>query len=214
MKRIGSVFLIACAMLLTLLTIPANAFVDERPVVIHSGTNSSMCLDVSAFRMDDGAPILHFDCNGAPNQVFHLRYVERLNLLDRYGNVTATYEVYNIVSNWSNKCIDVLGERTNSGAQLLQKGCNDRKSQQWLVRNSASLNVPTVFVNGNTIYGLFDNPRCMDVPGATTGRAVMQIWSCNSETGSQRAFGLPMFVLVRSSPGWCRLVRYALAGIV
>ena len=157
------------------------------PVTIHSGTNANMCLDVSAFRTDDNAPILHFECNGAPNQVFTLRFQGEI-VLDHYPWNGAVLEQYQIVSNWSGKCLDVLGERTNSGAQVLQKTCNDHRSQQWLSR--ASLGGQNFFFNANTVYGLLHNPRCLDVPGATTGRAVMQIWSCNGTAAQNFTFVL------------------------
>jgi len=181
-KRLVVLLLAAVTGLIFLPATPAHALLPQESVTIHSGTNFNMCLDVGGFSFDDNAAILHFQCNGAPNQRFTPQFLGITT--DRHRN---RLEVYRLVSDWSNKCIQVRDEKTNSGAMVVQKTCSGHRSQWWLSLGALHF-VPTDLVNGHTIDGLFDNARCMDVPNATTGFAVMQIWSCNGSAAQRFTF--------------------------
>jgi hypothetical protein len=178
---------IAAASLLVLMVAPAQAQVTNTPVRFQSNTNPSYCLSILAYGRDDGNHIVHWDCFGEPNEVFTLVHVGTVTVVPWWqqllGIPSELADVYQIRSNWSGKCVSAEGGRTSSGTTVVQYGCNNSLSRLW-VPVSRGGNIYS-FVNANTLAGYFDNPRCLDVRGATTGRTSMQIWSCNQQTGAQ-----------------------------
>jgi hypothetical protein len=78
---------------------------------------ASRCADVLGASMDNGAPVVQWDCNGGPNETFQLR-----PLLDPTG---ADSGYVQIVAAHSGKCLDVTGGGTNEGAPVQQWDCQD-----------------------------------------------------------------------------------------
>ena len=78
---------------------------------------ASRCADVLGASMDNGAPVVQWDCNGGPNETFQLR-----PLLDPTG---ADSGYVQIVAAHSGKCLDVAGGATNDGAPVQQWDCQD-----------------------------------------------------------------------------------------
>jgi hypothetical protein len=78
---------------------------------------ASRCADVLGASMDNGAPVVQWDCNGGPNETFQLR-----PLLDATG---ADSGYVQIVAAHSGKCLDVTGGATNEGAPVQQWDCQD-----------------------------------------------------------------------------------------
>ena len=76
---------------------------------------ASRCADVLGSSMDNGAPVVQWDCTGAPNEIFQLR-----PLLDPTG---ADSGYVQIVAAHSGKCLDVAGGATNEGAPVQQWDC-------------------------------------------------------------------------------------------
>jgi hypothetical protein len=169
----------AAAALLGLLAAPAQAQTSA-PLRIQSNTNSNYCLSVLAYGRDDGNHIVHWDCFGEPNEVFTLVFAGRLEvgtIPQQLLGLTSIVDVFQIRSSWSGRCVSAEDGDTSSGTTVVQYGCNNSLSRLWVpvARGGSTFS----YANANTLHGLFDNPRCLDVPGATTGRTSMQIWSCN-----------------------------------
>jgi len=78
---------------------------------------ASRCADVLGASVDNGAPVVQWDCSGAPNETFQLRPV-----LDPTGVDTGYVQ---IVAAHSGKCLDVTGGATNEGAPVQQWDCHD-----------------------------------------------------------------------------------------
>jgi hypothetical protein len=78
-------------------------------------TGASRCADVLGSSMDNGAPVVQWDCTGAPNEIFQLR-----PLLDPTG---ADSGYVQIVAAHSGKCLDVTGGATNDGVPVQQWDC-------------------------------------------------------------------------------------------
>jgi hypothetical protein len=78
---------------------------------------ASRCADVLGASVDNGAPVVQWDCNGGPNETFQLR-----PLLDATG---ADSGYVQIVAAHSGKCLDVAGGATNEGAPVQQWDCQD-----------------------------------------------------------------------------------------
>ncbi len=78
---------------------------------------ASRCADVLGASMDNGAPVVQWDCDGGPNETFQLR-----PLLDPTG---ADSGYVQIVAAHSGKCLDVTGGATNEGAPVQQWDCQD-----------------------------------------------------------------------------------------
>jgi hypothetical protein len=78
---------------------------------------ASRCADVLGASVDNGAPVVQWDCNGGPNETFQLRPV-----LDPTGADTGYVQ---IVAAHSGKCLDVTGGATNEGAPVQQWDCHD-----------------------------------------------------------------------------------------
>ena len=78
---------------------------------------ASRCADVLGSSVDNGAPVVQWDCSGSPNEVFQLRPV-----LDPTGADTGYVQ---IVASHSGKCLDVAGGATNDGAPIQQWDCHD-----------------------------------------------------------------------------------------
>jgi hypothetical protein len=78
---------------------------------------ASRCADVLGASVDNGAPVVQWDCSGAPNETFQLRPV-----LDPTGADTGYVQ---IVAAHSGKCLDVIGGATNEGAPVQQWDCHD-----------------------------------------------------------------------------------------
>ena len=80
-------------------------------------TGASRCADVLGASVDNGAPVVQWDCNGGPNETFQLR-----PLLDPTGAESGYVQ---IVAAHSGKCLDVAGGATNDGAPVQQWDCQD-----------------------------------------------------------------------------------------
>ena len=78
---------------------------------------ASRCADVLDSSLDNGAPVVQWDCSGGPNETFQLR-----PLLDPTG---ADSGYVQIVAAHSGKCLDVTGYATNEGAPVQQWDCQD-----------------------------------------------------------------------------------------
>jgi len=78
---------------------------------------ASRCADVLGASVDNGAPVVQWDCSGTPNETFQLRPV-----LDPTGADTGYVQ---IVAAHSGKCLDVTGGATNEGAPVQQWDCHD-----------------------------------------------------------------------------------------
>ncbi len=78
---------------------------------------ASRCADVLGASVDNGAPVVQWDCNGGPNETFQLR-----PLLDPAGAASGYVQ---IVAAHSGKCLDVTGGATNDGAPVQQWDCQD-----------------------------------------------------------------------------------------
>ena len=78
---------------------------------------ASRCADVLGSSLDNGAPVVQWDCSGGPNETFQLR-----PLLDPTG---ADSGYVQIVAAHSGKCLDVTGGATNEGAPVQQWDCQD-----------------------------------------------------------------------------------------
>jgi hypothetical protein len=187
MMRRAFAVAIAAAVLLGLMVAPAQAQITNGPVRLKSNTNSSYCLSILAYGRDDGNHIVHWDCFGEPNEVFTLVHVGVIDVVPLWqqllGLPSPRADVYQIRSNWSGRCMSAEDGDTSSGTTVVQYGCNNSRSRLWVPVSRGGSNYS--FVNANTLAGLFDNPRCLDVRGATSGRTSMQIWTCNQETGAQ-----------------------------
>jgi Na+-transporting methylmalonyl-CoA/oxaloacetate decarboxylase gamma subunit len=83
--------------------------------LVNSGT--SRCADVLGASVDDGAPVVQWDCNGGPSQTFQLR-----PLTDTTGADTGYVR---IVAAHSGKCLDVTGISADEGAPIQQFTCRD-----------------------------------------------------------------------------------------
>jgi hypothetical protein len=82
---------------------------------------ASRCADVLGASVDNGAPVVQWDCNGGPNETFQLRPV-----LDPAGADTGYVQ---IVASHSGKCLDVTGAATNDGAPVQQYDCHDAATE-------------------------------------------------------------------------------------
>jgi Na+-transporting methylmalonyl-CoA/oxaloacetate decarboxylase gamma subunit len=83
--------------------------------LVNSGT--SRCADVLGASMDDGAPVVQWDCNGGANETFQLR-----PLADTTGADTGYVQ---IVAVHSGKCLDVTASSAEENAPIQQYACRD-----------------------------------------------------------------------------------------
>ena len=67
--------------------------------------------------VDNGAPVVQWDCNGGPNQTFLLR-----PLTDPTGANTGYVQ---IIASHSGKCLDVTGISGDQNAPIQQYTCRD-----------------------------------------------------------------------------------------
>ena len=83
--------------------------------LVNSGT--SRCADVLGASMDDGAPVVQWDCNGGANETFQLR-----PLADTTGADTGYVQ---IIALHSGKCLDVTAISAEENAPIQQYTCRD-----------------------------------------------------------------------------------------
>jgi hypothetical protein len=83
--------------------------------LVNSGT--SRCADVLGSSVDDGAPVVQWDCNGGASQTFQLS-----PLTDTTGADTGYVR---IVAAHSGKCLDVTAISADEGAPIQQYACRD-----------------------------------------------------------------------------------------
>ena len=80
-------------------------------------SHSQKCLDASGWSVDDGTPLIQWDCHGGDNQLW---------------SVEATaVGAFRIVSRHSGKCLDVNAWSTDDGTSVIQWQCYGGENQQW-----------------------------------------------------------------------------------
>lgn len=90
----------------------------------HS-SNPKKCLDVNGASKKEGANVIQYRCNGGGNQkwlIIPYRYK------DSNGNIT---NGNTFVAQHSQKCMDVSGAASHSGADIIQYTCKGSANQTW-----------------------------------------------------------------------------------
>jgi hypothetical protein len=150
-------------------------------------SHSGKCLDVSGESLDDGAPIIQWQCHSGDNQQWRLE---------------AAAEGYSrIVSRHSGKCLNVSDESLDDGASIIQDQCHGGDNQQWRLEAAA---------DGYSRIVSRHSGKCLDVSGgsADDGASIIQ-WQCHGgenqnwrllrpPTGSAR-----LWVMVIDESGVC-----------
>ena len=87
--------------------------------LVDAGTNR--CADVFGASIDNGTPVIQWDCNGQANQTFQLR-----PLPDAAGTATGYVQ---IVAQHSGKCLHVSAISRDENAPVQQQDCRDPVSE-------------------------------------------------------------------------------------
>jgi hypothetical protein len=160
---------LACAMTFVAIAKPAQAQISFTSLMRFSFVHSGKCLDLLGFRVDNGAPVGQWTCNGANNQLWVVRWLGSENF-------------YEVKAFHSNKCLDALGFRTANGSPIGQWDCNGLTNQQWRISFFGPVPggpVETVLVSR------FSN-NCLDMRGfAITNGATAVQWDCNGLTNQR-----------------------------
>jgi hypothetical protein len=84
---------------------------------------SGKCLDVAGISKDDGAAVQLWDCWSGPNQQWAIE--------DAGFFFDGEYFTVQLVSRHSGRCLDVWGSSTESGGNVVQRGCTGEWNQLW-----------------------------------------------------------------------------------
>ncbi|MCO5974829.1 ricin-type beta-trefoil lectin domain protein [Actinoallomurus sp. WRP6H-15] len=126
---------------------------------IISGHSSSLCIDDSQSRTNNGNKIEIYSCTNNPNQNWTITP-------DGPGNAIS------VTINGVTKCMDVTGDGTTDHTLIQLYDCNGSPGEDWHLDSNGQLWNP----NSN---------RCLDDPGAsTTNGTQLQIYGCN-QTNAQ-----------------------------
>ena len=182
------------AVLATLVTTAAPASAGDA-VSIPSDTplrlinyNDFLCVQPVAGNgvqsWDNGAPIQQLTCgNNVPNY-WTAHYVGNLSLgVCPAGTFCQDrVPVYQLMSNFSGKCLDLTGESKAPWTPLTQITCTSGDlSTYWFVGSGD--------FNGTYIFGNFYSHLCLDVYGASTSvGATIQEWTCTTRNVAQNFY--------------------------
>jgi len=132
---------------------------------------SGLCAEVDSLAPNnllDGTNLFQWACGGAPAQTWRLQFV--YSYADSRGG-------YQFIARHSNKCIDVAGVGTNSGANVQQWSCLGEKqlNQVWKVES------PGTGISGYLLKPQHAPTQCLDLDGGgmTNGINIQQ-WACNN----------------------------------
>ncbi|MGW2543441.1 RICIN domain-containing protein [Kitasatospora sp. NPDC001574] len=91
--------------------VPTEIITIDQNVVI-SPIHSRMCLEVTDWRTDDGAPVRQWPCTGGANQKWRITEGAVVNV-------------------HSGKCLEIPGYGTTPGTPVGQWACNGGSNQRW-----------------------------------------------------------------------------------
>ncbi|MEB3181159.1 MAG: RICIN domain-containing protein [Nostocaceae cyanobacterium] len=136
---------------------------------------SQLCVDVAMDAstnngLADGAPVQQYPCHGGDNQQWTVQ-------LTFAGGIDVEFpDIYKIISQYSNKCLDVpIEAATNYGladqAQMQQYTCNGGFNQGWIFEQlyAATATTPAIYLIKNQGSG-----KCLDVPSGTANQVRLQ----------------------------------------
>ena len=120
-------------------------------------SHSQKCLDVNGASVDDGAPVIQWQCHGGENQQWRIEAAA-----DGYSRIIARH---------SGKCLDVNGASLDDGASAIQWQCHGGENQQWRIEAAS---------DGYSRVIARHSGKCLDVNGASLddGASVIQ-WQCH-----------------------------------
>jgi hypothetical protein len=80
------------------------------------------CVGVGGARTNDGAPIVEWDCNGSPDQLWKW---------EAKGKTVNGWPVFQIRNKNSGRCLDVTAFGTRDGTPLQQWSCTGGSNREW-----------------------------------------------------------------------------------
>ena len=132
---------------------------ENNVFTINSKANNNICVDVSGGGKNDKNSVISWDCSGNPNQKFV------------YNNNNQLVDVN------SGKCVDVLNQSKNNGAQVVILPCNNGNSgnnQKW------------DFIPQKNHLVARHSGQCMNIAGGVaTGRNIVQ-WPCDEKSANSK----------------------------
>lgn len=134
-----------------------------------TNNKSGKCLQVAREGMGNGAAIVQATCDGTAPQRWHLVYK---------GNNAQGAGLYQFMSAWSGKCIDIPSGETFNGVELQQFSCHNGSNQLLTVQ-------PGNYVNGAT-HRFHHSGKCVDVPGGSEANHTrIQQFTCHGAANQQ-----------------------------
>ncbi len=142
---------------------------------------SGKCLDIYTGSLENGTPLIQYDCHAHDNQLWKL-----IRRDDGY---------YNIVAKHSQRCLDVNGSSVDNGVELFQYDCHDGDNQRWRVERTED--------GFFTITAKHSN-KCMDVNGSSQENLthILQ-WDCHGGDNQKwtiENWGPPSRIMVAPPP--------------
>src|SRR5690349_10513189 len=137
---------------------------------------------------ENGAPIQQLTCGLNVPNYWTAHYIGEVSkgLCSWYDPFCSDeWKVYQFSSNFSGKCLDIVGESTATWAPITQITCTPGDlSTYWMVFSGD--------YNGTLIIKNFYSWLCLDVSGASTADgARLQQWSCTNNNVAQNFYYTP-----------------------
>jgi hypothetical protein len=130
--------------------------------------NSSKCVDVAGLSRDNNREIIQSDCSGEADQDWVFVSTDPFNNPDP---TLATDVSYEIVGDFSDKCLDVKGSSELNGASLQQWQCTGAANQRYRL-----MNVGDGFYRVSNI----SSGKCLRAEsGKSDNGTRMVLWDCN-----------------------------------
>ena len=131
--------------------------------------NNGYCVDVSAFKQDNGTKIQQWDCNYTSNQLFGFHDAGPAPA--RVPDPTQYYQVRNLQSG---KCW--RADHTNTGAHVTLQEC---RTDDYLQQFRPVYDYPEGG-HASLQFVMADGDKCLDVQGANSNKdAVLQLYPCH-----------------------------------
>jgi galactose oxidase len=152
----------AAAILVTAGVVQASH--DDEPFIVTIESDNGLCLDVARQSQEKGANLIVYGCHGKDNQKFELR--------SSGSNRNADW--FSAESVDSGLCLDIKGNSSARGTQLIQWTCKNSDNQRFDFRPGSRRNTGEIRVKHSNL--------CLDA-GSDKSEAKVTQASC---TGSAR----------------------------